>query len=47
MVAAVSTNAVPTTGRLRVLVIEDERGLVEPLVYNLQREGYEDRKSVV
>jgi two-component system, OmpR family, phosphate regulon response regulator PhoB len=25
----------------RILLIEDERGLVEPLVYNLQREGYE------
>src|SRR5947199_2637980 len=27
--------------RTRILVIEDERGLTEPLVYNLQREGYE------
>jgi two-component system phosphate regulon response regulator PhoB len=26
---------------MRVLIIEDERALVEPLVYNLQREGYE------
>jgi two-component system phosphate regulon response regulator PhoB len=41
MAAAVSTNTVPSSGRLRVLVIEDERGLVEPLVYNLQREGYD------
>src|SRR5947199_6182122 len=27
--------------RTRILVIEDERGLTEPLAYNLQREGYE------
>src|SRR5438552_14544553 len=27
--------------RTRILVIEDERGLTDPLVYNLQREGYE------
>src|SRR5947208_15543685 len=27
--------------RTRILVIEDERGLTEPLVYNLHREGYE------
>src|SRR4051812_1990916 len=31
----------PATGRLRVLVVEDERDLVTGLVYNLQREGYE------
>jgi two-component system, OmpR family, phosphate regulon response regulator PhoB len=29
------------TSRMRVLVIEDERGLTEVLSYNLQREGYE------
>src|SRR5262245_13288693 len=39
--AAVSSTPTPSSGRLRVLVIEDERGLTEPLVYNLQREGYE------
>src|SRR5262245_55631314 len=33
--------APPTTGRLRVLVIEDERDLVDALVYNLRREGYD------
>jgi two-component system phosphate regulon response regulator PhoB len=27
--------------RTRILIIEDERGLTEVLVYNLQREGYE------
>jgi two-component system phosphate regulon response regulator PhoB len=32
---------VPTLSRLRVLLIEDERDLVDALVYNLQREGYE------
>jgi two-component system, OmpR family, phosphate regulon response regulator PhoB len=30
-----------STSRLRVLIIEDERDLVDVLVYNLQREGYE------
>jgi two-component system phosphate regulon response regulator PhoB len=40
--APVSTPAPPaTTGRSRVLIIEDERGLVDVLTYNLQREGYE------
>jgi two-component system phosphate regulon response regulator PhoB len=41
MTAAVTPAAPPTTGRLRVLVIEDERDLVDVLVYNLQREGYD------
>jgi two-component system phosphate regulon response regulator PhoB len=31
----------PANGRLRVLIVEDERDLVELLSYNLQREGYE------
>jgi two-component system phosphate regulon response regulator PhoB len=31
----------PTTGRLKVLIVEDERDLVEVLTYNLKREGYE------
>jgi two-component system phosphate regulon response regulator PhoB len=41
--AAVSTttSTAPATARLRVLVIEDERDLVDGLVYNLQREGYD------
>jgi two-component system phosphate regulon response regulator PhoB len=40
MAAAVSTAPV-TASRLRVLIIEDERDLVDGLCYNLQREGYE------
>jgi two-component system phosphate regulon response regulator PhoB len=39
--AAVSTVPAPTTSRLRVLVIEDERDLAEVLTYNLEREGYD------
>lgn len=31
----------PTTPRLRVLIIEDERGLTDVLEYNLRREGYD------
>ena len=27
--------------KTRILIIEDERGLTDVLVYNLQREGYE------
>ena len=38
---ASSTALPPNTGRLRVLIVEDERDLVELLTYNLQREGYE------
>jgi two-component system, OmpR family, phosphate regulon response regulator PhoB len=41
MAAAATTTPAPTTSRLRVLVIEDERDLVEGLVYNLKREGYD------
>jgi two-component system phosphate regulon response regulator PhoB len=41
MAAAVTTVPVPPNTRLRVLIIEDERDLVELLVYNLQREGYD------
>jgi two-component system phosphate regulon response regulator PhoB len=41
MGAAVSTSPAPTTARLRVLVIEDERDLVDVLTYNLDREGYD------
>src|SRR5262249_13515733 len=39
--AAVSTAPAQATSRRRVLVIEDERDLVDGLVYNLQREGYD------
>jgi two-component system phosphate regulon response regulator PhoB len=41
LMAAAMPASTPTTSRLRVLVIEDERDLVEGLVYNLQREGYD------
>jgi two-component system phosphate regulon response regulator PhoB len=36
-----STAPTTTTSRLRVLIIEDEADLVDSLVYNLQREGYD------
>src|SRR6478735_504896 len=40
--AALSNAAAPATaGRLRILVIEDTRDLVEVLTVALQREGYE------
>ncbi len=39
--AAVSATPAQTTSRLRVLVIEDERDLVDVLTYNLEREGYD------
>src|SRR5262245_10584186 len=43
MAAAAAQAARPATGvaRPRVLIIEDERDLVDALVYNLQREGYD------
>src|SRR4051794_18229010 len=41
MAAAVSPTAATGSGRLRILVIEDERDLTDLLAYNLQREGYE------
>ncbi len=41
MAAATPVPTPTTTSRLRVLVIEDERDLVDGLVYNLQREGYD------
>ena len=40
MAAALSVPS-PVADRMRVLVIEDERDLVEVLAYNLQREGYD------
>jgi two-component system phosphate regulon response regulator PhoB len=39
--AAPTTAPAPTTGRPRVLIIEDERDLVDVLTYNLHREGYD------
>jgi two-component system phosphate regulon response regulator PhoB len=41
MVAAASNTSTTTAPRLRILVIEDERGLTDVLEYNLKREGYE------
>jgi two-component system phosphate regulon response regulator PhoB len=42
MVAAAASNTSTTTApRLRILIIEDERGLTDVLEYNLKREGYE------
>lgn len=41
MVAAASSASTPPTPRLRILIIEDERGLTDVLEYNLRREGYE------
>src|SRR5579885_3586862 len=41
MAAAATTASATTTPRMRILIIEDERGLTEVLEYNLKREGYE------
>ena len=41
MTSAAPTSPVPPTGRLRVLLIEDEREITDPLSYSLEREGYE------
>jgi two-component system phosphate regulon response regulator PhoB len=41
MAAAMPQGPVAGKGRLRILIIEDERDLTEVLSYNLQREGYE------
>ncbi len=41
MVATASNGSVATSPRLRIIIIEDERGLTEVLEYNLKREGYE------
>lgn len=41
MTAAAPSTANPAAGRLRVLIIEDERDLVDILTYNLRREGYD------
>src|SRR5436309_11595752 len=39
--AAANLGPVSGKGRLRILLIEDERDLTDVLSYNLQREGYE------
>jgi two-component system phosphate regulon response regulator PhoB len=41
MAAAASNASATTTPRMRILIIEDERGLTDVLEYNLKREGYE------
>ena len=41
MAAAATTAPASTAPRMRILIIEDERGLTDVLGYNLQREGYE------
>lgn len=41
MAAAANPGLVSGKGRLRILIIEDERDLTDVLSYNLQREGYE------
>jgi len=41
MAAAANPGPVSGKGRLRILIIEDERDLTDVLCYNLQREGYE------
>ena len=41
MAAAASNATASTTPHMRILIIEDERGLTELLEYNLKREGYE------
>ena len=41
MVVAACNGSAPATRCLRILIIEDERGLTDVLEYNLKREGYE------
>lgn len=41
MVVAAGNGSAPATRYLRILIIEDERGLTDVLEYNLKREGYE------
>ena len=38
---AAPTGSTQPTGRLRILLIEDEREITDPLTYSLEREGYE------
>ncbi len=40
-VATASTASSTTTSRMRILIVEDERGLTDVLEYNLKREGYD------
>ncbi len=41
MTASTPGSSTPPTPRLRVLIIEDEREITDPLTYSLEREGYE------
>jgi len=41
MAAAATTASATSVPRLRILIIEDERGLTDVLEYNLKREGYD------
>jgi two-component system, OmpR family, phosphate regulon response regulator PhoB len=41
MVPAASSGSVSPPSRLRILVIEDEKEITDPLTYSLGREGYE------
>ena len=41
MTASAPGGPVPPTGQLRILLIEDEREITDPLTYSLEREGYE------
>jgi two-component system phosphate regulon response regulator PhoB len=41
MAAAATTAPASTSPSMRILIIEDERGLTEVLEYNLKREGYD------
>jgi two-component system phosphate regulon response regulator PhoB len=41
MVPAASSGSVSPPARLRILVIEDEKEITDPLAYSLGREGYE------
>ena len=41
MPSTASGGPVPPTGRQRILLIEDEREITDPLAYSLEREGYE------
>ncbi len=43
--AAANSGTVSGKGKLRILIIEDERDLTDVLCYNLQREGYEPTVS--
>ncbi len=41
MIPAASSGPASPTPRMRILIIEDEKDITDPLTYNLEREGYE------